>query len=288
MPRHVLTIQSHVAYGHVGNSAAVFPLQLLGFSPIVVNTVQFSNHTSHPTTRGTVFDEKHIRDVILGVRERGLMGKCEGLLSGYLGDASVGNIVLELAQEIKQENPAAIWFCDPVMGDTDSGVFVRPDIPAFMKEKFLSGLADLTKPNQFELELLSGKKMRTRQEAVDTAREIFIDKGCRVAFVTSLLTPDVDKNSIETLAVTKDGAWSVRTPYLRQDPYPRGQGDVFSSVAFGTYLKTKDVKKTVEAAVSTLYALVKATPKGTLDLPLEDEQKQIVAPVEYFSAFKVD
>lgn len=158
MPKFVLTIQSHVAYGHVGNSAAVFPLQLLGFTPIVVNTVQFSNHTSHPTTRGMVFSEEHIRDVILGVRERGLLPKCEGLLSGYLGDASVGNIILELIEEIKAANPKALWFCDPVLGDTDSGVFVRPGIVDFMKSHFLSGLADLTKPNQFELELLSGKK----------------------------------------------------------------------------------------------------------------------------------
>ena len=146
MSRYVLTIQSHVAYGFVGNSAAVFPLQLLGFSPIVVNTVEFSNHTGHPTFRGQVFTAELIRDIILGIRERGLIPKIEGLLSGYLGDASIGKIVLELATEIKAANPNAVWLCDPVMGDTDTGVFVRPDIPQFMKEHFLNGLADLTKP----------------------------------------------------------------------------------------------------------------------------------------------
>ena len=113
MSRYVLTIQSHVAYGFVGNSAAVFPLQLLGFSPIVVNTVEFSNHTGHPTFRGQVFTAELIRDIILGIRERGLMPKIEGLLSGYLGDASIGKIVLDLATEIKAANPDAIWLCDP-------------------------------------------------------------------------------------------------------------------------------------------------------------------------------
>lgn len=284
MSRFVLTIQSHVAYGFVGNSAAVFPLQLLGFTPIVVNTVEFSNHTGHPTTRGEVFTPELINDIILGIRERGLMPKIEGLLSGYLGDASIGNIVLSLAKEIKAANPNAVWFCDPVMGDTDSGIFVRPDIPEFMKEHFLNGLADMTKPNQFELELLSGRKMQSRQDAVKAARELFIDKGCRVVFITSLLTPDVPAGFVETLAVCKDEAWSVRTPYVAQDPTPKGQGDTFSSVALGTYLKTKSSKAALEAAVDTLYGLVSHTPKGAIDLPLIDEQIQITNPGRRFCA----
>ncbi len=286
MTRHILTIQSHVAYGYVGNCAAVFPLQLMGFSPIVINTVQFSNHTNHKTTRGMVFSEEHIRDVILGIRERGLMAKCEGLLSGYLGDASVGQIVLDLANEIKSANPNAIWCCDPVLGDTDSGIFVRPGIPEFMKENFLNGLADLTTPNQFELELLSGQKLKSRNHAVDVARELFISKGCKYVFVTSLLTQDVPPGHIETLAITKDSAWSVRTAFLPQNPTPKGQGDVFAAVAFGTLLKTSDPKKALESAVSTLFALVQTSPIGSLDLPLVDEQKQILNPDHYFEAVK--
>ena len=164
------------------------------------------------------------------------------------------------------------------MGDTDTGVFVRPDIPQFMKEHFLNGLADMTKPNQFELELLSGRKMRSRQEAVDTARELFTDKGCRVTFVTSLLTPDVLAGTVETLAVTKDDAWVVRTPLVERKPTPNGQGDTFSSVALGTYLKTKSAKDALEAAVNTLYGLVSHMDSGALDLPLIDEQRQILSP----------
>lgn len=286
MSRYVLTIQSHVAYGFVGNSAAVFPLQLLGFTPIVVNTVEFSNHTGHPTFRGQVFSPELIRDIILGIRERGLMPKIEGLLSGYLGDASIGKIVLDLATEIKAANPDAIWLCDPVMGDTDTGVFVRPDIPQFMKEHFLNGLADMTKPNQFELELLSGRKLRSRQEAIETARELFTDKGCRVTFVTSLLTPDVPVGTVETLAITKDDAWVVSTPLVARKPTPNGQGDTFSSVALGTYLKTKSAKAALEAAVNTLYGLVSHMESEALDLPLIDEQRQILTPEHRFEAVR--
>ena len=172
------------------------------------------------------------------------------------------------------------------MGDTDTGVFVRPDIPQFMKEHFLNGLADMTKTNQFELELLSGRKMRSRQEAVDTARELFTDKGCRVTFVTSLLTPDVLAGTVETLAVTKDDAWVVRTPLVERKPTPNGQGDTFSSVALGTYLKTKSAKAALEAAVNTLYGLVSHMDSGALDLPLIDEQRQILSHEHRFEAVR--
>ncbi|MCD8338810.1 MAG: pyridoxal kinase PdxY [Burkholderiales bacterium] len=287
MPRYIITIQSHVAYGYVGNTAAVFPLQLLGFSPIVINTVQFSNHTNHKTTRGMVFTEEHIRDIILGIRERGLMGKCEGLLSGYLGDASIGQVILDLAKEIKTANPKAVWCCDPVIGDTDSGIFVKPGIPEFMKENFLKGLAELTTPNQFELELLSGVKLESREHAVQVSREVFISKGCHAVFVTSLRTPDVPSDSIETLAVTHDRAWTVLTPFLPQDPTPKGQGDVFAAVAFGNFLLHRNIPQALEHAVSTLYALVNATPLGGLDLPLIDERQQILKPTILFKAKEI-
>ena len=284
MSRYILTIQSHVAYGHVGNSAAVFPLELLGFTPISINTVEFSNHTGHPTFRGQVFTAEMVEEVILGVRERGLLSKCEGLLSGYLGDAGIGRVVLNLAREMKQNNPGTVWLCDPVMGDTGSGVFVRPDIPDFMKRNFLNGLADITTPNQFELELLSGKKMTDRQETVDTTRTLFVKKGCKVVFVTSLLTEDIPAGYIETLAVTENEAWSVRTPYVNIDPAPNGQGDTFAALALGTYLRTKSVKSALEAAVSTLYGLVGAMPPRSLDLPLIDAAHEIVNPTIRFQA----
>jgi pyridoxine kinase len=284
----VLTIQSHVAYGYVGNTAAVFPLQLLGFSPVVINTVQFSNHTNHPTTRGMVFTAEHIRDIILGVRERGLMPTFEGLLSGYLGDVTIGDILLELASEIKSANPNAIWCCDPVMGDTDSGVFVRPGIPEFMKKHFLNGLADMTTPNQFELELFAERPMKCRKDAIDTARSLFIKHGCKVAFITSLRTPDVPADKIETVAVTENDAWIVQTPFLSQEPVPKGQGDVFASVAFGVYLKTRSAREALEHATSTLYGLVKASPAGSLDLPLIDDQKDILTPSIRFTAVRAD
>jgi pyridoxine kinase len=203
----------------------------------------------------------------------------EGLLSGYLGDVTIGDILLELASEIKSANPNAIWCCDPVMGDTDSGVFVRPGIPEFMKKHFLNGLADMTTPNQFELELFAERPMKCRKDAIDTARSLFIKHGCKVAFITSLRTPDVPADKIETVAVTEKDAWIVQTPFLSQEPVPKGQG---------VYLKTRSAREALEHATSTLYGLVKASPAGSLDLPLIDDRKDILTPAIRFTAVKAD
>lgn len=298
MARYVLTVQSHVAYGFVGNTAAVFPLQLMGFTPIVVNTVQFSNHTGHPTFRGEVFSKDHLLDVIQGLRERELFPKIEGLLTGYLGDVQTGEIILDLAKEIKAANPRALWCCDPVLGDTGPGVYVRPEIQGFMKNEMLQDAANITTPNQFELELLSGKKLTSREDAVRTARELFCTGNNRTVFVTSLRTPDIPQEEIDTLAVTKDEAWVVKTPFIKMSGQGEeskgtatavaGQGDVFTSVAFGTFLQTKDLKEALEHAVSTLYMLVKLTPKGALDLPLIEAQKEIVSPSVRFEAQRLE
>ena len=130
---NVLSIQSSVAYGHVGNNAAVFPLQRLGFSVWPVNTVHFSNHTGYGDWRGFVLPAEDVADVIQGIEDRGVLSECDAVLSGYVGDASVGQVVLDAVARVKAANPRAIYCCDPVMGDADRGFFVRPGIPGFMR-----------------------------------------------------------------------------------------------------------------------------------------------------------
>lgn len=159
----ILSIQSHVAYGHVGNSAAVFPLQRLGNEVWPVHTVHFSNHTGYDTVRGTVFGPDLVRDTVKGIGERGVLPRCDALLSGYLGDATIGHTVVEAARAVKAANPDALYCCDPVMGDHDAtggpgGLYVKPDIPDLMREVVIPA-ADITTPNQFELELLTGSSM---------------------------------------------------------------------------------------------------------------------------------
>ena len=131
---NILSIQSSVAYGHVGNSAAVFPLQRLGISVWPVNTVHFSNHTGYGDWRGPVLPAADIAAVIDGIERRGVLPDCDAVLSGYMGDASLGQVIVDAAARVKAANAGALYCCDPVMGDVGRGIYVRPGIPDFMRD----------------------------------------------------------------------------------------------------------------------------------------------------------
>ena len=181
---NILSIQSHVAYGHVGNSAAVFPLQRIGVEVWPVDTVQFSNHPGYGQWRGEVFSGEAIRLVVQGIDERGVLGECDGVLSGYLGSPDIGEAVAHAVVRVKSANPAARYCCDPVIGDSDRGVFVRPGIPELIKQRLLPA-ADIVTPNQFELEYLAERKTTT---FLDLAAAIDAVHCCgpQVVVVTSL------------------------------------------------------------------------------------------------------
>jgi pyridoxine kinase len=126
---NILSVQSSVAYGHVGNSAAVFPLQRMGLEVWPVNTVHFSNHTGYGQWRGPVFPAEEVAGIIRGIEDRGVLRLCDAVLSGYLGDASLGEVVVGAADRVKGHNPKAVYLCDPEMGDAGRGFFVGPAIP---------------------------------------------------------------------------------------------------------------------------------------------------------------
>lgn len=278
----VLSIQSHVAWGHVGNAAAVFPLQRLGFEVLPIHTVQFSNHTGYGQFRGQVFGAEHVREVLLGLRERGVLPRLSAVLSGYLGDADTGRVILEAVGEIRQHNPALRYLCDPVMGDVGRGVFVNPAIPDFLRDQAIP-FANIITPNQFEFELLTGSKPADLQETVKIARQLR-GRGPDIVIVTSVATPDIPEDELGTLAVNGEGAWLVTTPRLALHPLPNGMGDVFSATLLGRLLAGQALPQALELATATLYALVERTEEGARDLPLVAAQMQIVAPDKHFVA----
>lgn len=278
----VLSVQSHVAFGHAGNSAAVFPLQLLGVTPVPVHTVQFSNHTGHGAHRGQVFGADHVREVIAGLRDRGVLARCDAVLSGYLGDAAVGEVILETVAELKAARPEVLYCCDPVMGDVGRGVFVRPGIPEFLRDRGALA-ADVITPNQFELELLLGRPLASQADAVLAARS-WVGAGRRALVVTSLRTPDVPADRLRTLAVGPEGAFVVETPFLPVDPAPNGMGDVFSAVLLAALLGGAPLARALERATAALYGLVKRVEPGARDLPLVPARAEVVEPSERFAA----
>ncbi|WP_404382810.1 pyridoxal kinase PdxY [Caenispirillum salinarum] len=284
----ILSIQSHVAYGHVGNSAAVFPLQRLGNEVWPVHTVHFSNHTGYETVRGTVLGAALVRDTVRGIGERGVLGRCDALLSGYLGDAGIGHAVVEAADTVKAANPDAIYCCDPVMGDHEAtggpgGLYVKPDIPDLMRDVVIPR-ADLATPNQFELELLTGRPcslMSQVVEAVDALRAM----GPKVVMVTSLRRCDADPQRIEVLARGPEGAWLISTPRIPLAHPPTGSGDAFAALFLGHFLRSRRVPEALEAAVNGLFSVFEATERaGGRELALIEAQDALATPVRRFRA----
>ena len=282
----VLSVQSHVAYGHVGNSAAVLPLQLLGMEPVAVHTVQFSNHTGYGEFTGQVFTPAHIAEVLDGLRARGVLARCAAVLSGYLGDAGVGQAILQAVRGMRAARPGLQYLCDPVMGDVGRGIFVRPGVPEFLRDCALTQASIIT-PNQYEFELLHGAPVASVDEAVAAARSLLGGarrQGPWLVVVTSLRTGDLPGDRLATLAVTADAAWLFSTPFVALDPLPNGMGDVFSAVLLARLLNGHAVPEAVSGAVGSLYALVARTMPGQRDLPLVACRAQIVEPAERFAA----
>ncbi len=278
---NILSIQSHVAYGHVGNASAVFPMQRLGHEVWAINTVQFSNHTGYGAWRGPVFPADAIREVVAGVEERGVLPACDGVLSGYMGDASIGEAILDAVERVKQANPSALYCCDPVIGDVGRGVFVRPGIPEFMRDRAMPA-ADVATPNQFELEQLTGVAvggLGAAKIAASALRAI----GPKVVLVTSLQTPETPDGVMELLAVDGEGAWRVRTPLLPVSV--NGAGDAIAALFFVHWLTTRSAAEAMSKAASSVYGLLKATAEaGSREILTVAAQDEFVRPSRVFVA----
>ncbi len=283
----ILSIQSGVAYGHVGNSAAVFPLQRLGFDVWPVNTVQFSNHTGYGAWRGHVHTAEQVDEIIRGVTERGALTRCEAVLSGYLGDAGLGMSVLNTVAAVRAERRNALYACDPVMGDVGRGFFVRPGIPEFFAGHAVPA-ADIVTPNAFELAYLAEREaVETLDEAIEAAAVVRA-KGPRLVVVTSLMLPGNEAaDRLGVLADDAEGSWLVRTPHL---PITlNGTGDAITALFLGHYLLARgEVPTALERAVSAMYAIVEATYRAEArELRLVATQDHLAAPERLFRAERV-
>ena len=278
---NLLSIQSHVAYGHVGNDAAVFPLQRIGVEVWPVHTVQFSNHTGYGAWKGQVFEATLIRDVVAGIEQRGVLGQCDGVLSGYVGGADTAEAILDAVAAVKRANPAARYACDPVIGDVGRGVFVREGIPEFMRAKAVPA-ADVITPNQFELDYLSGRASTTLAQARDAVKAVH-GLGPRAILVTSLHTRETPADSIDLLASDDSGCFRLRTPKLPLSV--NGAGDAIAALFFAHYLRSGRIDEALARAASAIFGVLARTAHaGAREIQLIAAQDEIVNPSRVFEA----
>jgi pyridoxine kinase len=277
---NILSLQSHVAYGHVGNSAAVFALQRLGVEVWPIHTVQLSNHTGYATARGRAFDAAHIRELTQGLRERDLLGKCDGVLSGYVGSAEVGAAILDAVAEVKRANPSALYCCDPVIGDVERGAFVKPEVADFMRARAVPA-ADIVTPNQFELEQITGYNARSVPEAlaaIDALRKL----GPKIVLVTSLLTDQTPADVIDLAVCDETGRHRLRTPRLPVAAH--GAGDAIAALFMAHYLRTGSAAEAMSRAAASIFGILKRTAATGSEMALIEAQDELVNPSTIFRA----
>jgi len=278
---NILSIQSWVAYGHVGNASAMFPLQRLGAEVWAVNTVQFSNHTGYGSWKGTVFSGAQIDEVIDGIAARGVLGTADAVLSGYMGDPGIGTAILEAVGRVKAANPAALYCCDPVIGDVGRGVFVRPGIPEFMANHAVPR-ADIVTPNQFELDHLTGRSSATLADAKAAVASLQA-KGPRIVLVTSLHTDATPDDAIDMLAAEGGRYWLLRTPKLPISV--NGAGDAIAALFLYHRLRTGSAAAALEGAGSSIFGLMRRTSEaGSREILTVAAQDEFVSPSQRFAA----
>lgn len=282
---NILSIQSWVAYGHVGNASAMFPLQRLGAEVWAVNTVQFSNHPGYGAWTGQVFEGAAVRSLVDGIAALGVLPSCDAVLSGYMGDPGIGNAILDAVARVRAANPAALYCCDPVIGDHGTGVFVRAGIPELMRSQAVPA-ADILTPNQFELEYLTGHSVQTMASArmaVARLRSMMAPGGLRVVLVTSLRTDDTPPDAVDLLAADASGLHLLRTPLLPLDV--NGAGDAVAALFLFHFLRTQQAQAALEAAGSAIHGLLRRTADaGSREILIVGAQDELVNPSVWFRA----
>ncbi|MET0866111.1 MAG: pyridoxal kinase PdxY [Nakamurella sp.] len=288
----ILSIQSSVAYGYVGNSAATFPLQRLGHEVYPVNTVHFSNHTGYGSWRGTVLEPEVISDVIEGIFERGALAHVDAVLTGYQGSPGVADVVLRTVQRVRDLNPAAIYCCDPVMGDVGRGMFVLPGVPELIREKVVP-VADILTPNAFELAYLAtgGDPAAVDSSTVSTVDGLLAAvaevraMGPSTVLVTSVQGGEVRPDEIGMLAVDGTGAYLVKTPQLPLSV--NGAGDVTAAL-FLAHL-SGGIEQALAMVASSVYGILAATNvAGSREIRVIEAQSAIASPSCEFAVERIN
>ncbi|MCC8401474.1 pyridoxal kinase PdxY [Paraburkholderia sp. MMS20-SJTN17] len=283
MTKNVLSIQSHVVFGHAGNSAAEFPMRRLGINVWPLNTVQFSNHTQYGHWSGSAIDASQMEELVEGIGAIGMLPRCDAVLSGYLGTTEQAQAVIEIVRAVKAANPRAWYFCDPVMGAA-GGCKVEPGIQEFLVRE-MPRVADAIAPNHIELQRLVGREIETLEEAVAACREV-IARGPKLVLVKHLLDRNSLADRFNMLVVTEREAWMGQRPLYPFARQPVGVGDLTSAVFVARTLLGDSIRSAFEHTLAAVNAVVKTTwLAGRYELELVASQNEIAQPREWFDAW---
>jgi len=261
----IISIQSHVAYGYVGNKAAVYPLQSMGYDVWPINTVQFSNHTGYGKWKGEFFSANHIRDIIKGLQDLGVAHQCKAILSGYMGSGEICQAVQDAAKEFKATNSELVYLCDPVIGN--GTCYVKPEVLEFFKTNLQ---ADIITPNQYEAEILSNIKIQNTKDLYKVS-DYFHNLGIKILIITGIESKQ-EPGKLSVFISCEAGKYIVETKEYKFDIPVNGTGDLFSALYLGAYLSSRDALNALQKAI------------GFMDIVLANTQKAKTRELQVLSA----
>ncbi|MGV2989719.1 pyridoxal kinase PdxY [Vibrio sp. E150_011] len=281
----VISIQSHVVYGHAGNSSAVFPLQRMGFEVWPIHTVQFSNHTQYQQGwTGQAFSAEDISALMNGIDNIGQLVNCEAVLSGYQGSSEQCLAVIEAVNKVKAQNPNALYICDPVMGSPEKGCIVPAGTTEHLVKRVMP-MADVIVPNQFELSQFTNMEINSLDDAASACRQA-LTLGPKMVLVKHLHS--VSNEQFTMMLATEQDCFIAQRPHLDFDKQPVGVGDLISALFTGGLLKGWTPEQAFEHANNASYAVLKETQKRTeWELQTIAAQQELVSPEECFPIQKI-
>lgn len=281
----ILSVQSWVADGRVGNAAVLFPLQRLGADVAAIHTVQFSNHPGHGHFTGRVFPAGDTAALVAGLAAHGTLARCDALLSGYTGDAETGAVIADAAAQMRAANPAALWCCDPVMGD-DGRLYVSPGLPVFFRAAL--GAMDIVTPNAFELEQLTGLACTDVPGAAAAARALrarLRQAGPQIVLVSSLGAPP--DGVMRLVLAAPEGRFVLETPFLPAKF--SGAGDLLSALFLFHVLAGSGAQNAAVRAVGSLAGVLRQTlADGAPELALVRAQAELLQPSTLPAIYRCD
>uniref|UniRef100_A0A3B4B150 Pyridoxal kinase n=1 Tax=Periophthalmus magnuspinnatus TaxID=409849 RepID=A0A3B4B150_9GOBI len=266
MECRVLSIQSHVVRGYVGNKSATFPLQVLGFEVDSINSVQFSNHTGYGHWKGQVLTAEELNVLYEGIKLNNV-NHYDYILTGYSRDTSFLETVVDIIKELKRTNPKLVYVCDPVMGD-QGAMYVPENLLPVYRDKVVP-LADILTPNQFEAEILTGRKIYSVEDAIEVM-DLLHKMGPETVVLTSTDLPSIQGDQFlvalgSQKTVKPDGINTTEKICIdipKVDAVFVGTGDLFAAMLLAwTHHHPKDLKSACEKTASVMHHVIKRTIK---------------------------
>ncbi|ELA9210883.1 pyridoxal kinase PdxY [Vibrio parahaemolyticus] len=283
--KSILSIQSHVVYGHAGNSSAVFPIQRMGIDAWPIHTVQYSNHTQYEQGwKGQMFCSDDVRTLLHGLDNINTLGECGAVLSGYQGSPDQCKAVADVVRSVKESNHNAIYVCDPVMGDPDKGCIVADGVREEITQSLLP-ISDVIVPNQYELTAMTGVEIHSVYDAVTACKEA-LKLGPKIVLVKHLHSIDSDMFSM--ILATPKACYLTQRPNIEFKQQPVGVGDLISAVFTACLMKNMSPTVAFRHTNNAIYGVLDITKGyGTWELQIVNAQYEFVEPSHDFNIVKI-